>query len=133
MHEQAFKILEYDELRALIRCGAQTPMGQARVAALKPFDNAAELEKQLAAVAECVELRKRGGTWTFSELSDPAEKLALLRVEGTILEPVAMLEIKSLSDQAMSARASILAERQASPVLWSFVEKLPVELSRLSV
>jgi DNA mismatch repair protein MutS2 len=132
MHEQAFNILEYDELRALIRRGAQTPMGQARVDALKPFENVSELEKALAAVSECVDLRKRGGTWTFSELGDPAEKLALLRVEGTILEPPAMLEIKSLSDHAMSARASILAERQASPMLWSLVERLPVELSRLS-
>ena len=132
MHEQAFRILEFDELRALIRHGAQTPMGQARAAALRPFESVAELEKELAAVAECVELRKRGGTWTFGELDDPAEKLALLRVEGTILEPAAMLEIKSLADHAMSARASILAERQASPVLWSLVERLPVELNRLS-
>jgi DNA mismatch repair protein MutS2 len=132
MHEQAFTILEYDELRALIRRGAQTPMGQARVDALKPFESVGELENALAAVSECVDLRKRGGTWTFSELGDPAEKLALLRVEGTILEPAAMLEIKSLSDHAMSARASVLAERQTSPVLWSLVERLPVELSRLS-
>jgi DNA mismatch repair protein MutS2 len=132
MHEQAFTILEYDELRALIRRGAQTPMGQARVDALIPFASVTELKNALAAVSECVDLRKRGGTWTFSELGDPAEKLALLRVEGTILEPPAMLEIKSLADHAMSARASILAERQTSPVLWSLVEKLPVELSRLS-
>jgi DNA mismatch repair protein MutS2 len=132
MHEQAFTILEYDELRALIRRGAQTPMGQACVDALTPFASVSELKNALAAVSECVDLRKRGGTWTFGELGDPAEKLALLRVEGTILEPPAMLEIKSLSDHAMSARASILAERQTSPVLWSLVEKLPVELSRLS-
>jgi DNA mismatch repair protein MutS2 len=132
MHEQAFTILEYDELRDLIRRGAQTPMGQACVDALKPFESVSELKNALAAVSECVDLRKRGGTWTFSELGDPAEKLALLRVEGTILEPPAMLEIKSLSDHAMSARASILAERQTSPVLWNLVEKLPVELSRLS-
>ena len=74
----------------------------------------------------------RGAVWTFSELGDPADKLALLRVEGAILEPAAMLEIKSLSDHAMSARASILAERDTSPVLWSLVGDLPVELSRLS-
>lgn len=132
MHEQSFTILEYHELRALIRRGAQTPMGQARVDALRPIASIAELEKQLAALAECVEVRKRGGTWTFSELGDPAEKLALLRVEGAILEATAMLEIKSLSDHAMSARASILAERDASPVLWSLVGNLPVDLSRLS-
>jgi DNA mismatch repair protein MutS2 len=132
MQDQAFTILEYHELRALIRRGAQTPMGQARADALRPCETIGDVEKGLAALAECVELRKRGGSWTFSELGDPADKLALLRVEGTILEPLAMLEIKSLSDQAMSARASILAERDASPVLWSLVGNLPVELSRLS-
>jgi DNA mismatch repair protein MutS2 len=132
MQDQAFTILEYPELRALIRRGAQTPMGQKRVDALRPFDSIAEVEKELAAVSECVELRKRGGAWTFGELGDPAEKLTLLRVEGAILEPAAMLEIKSLSEHAMSARASILAERDASPVLWGLVGNLPVELSRLS-
>jgi len=132
MHEQAFTILEYDELRALIRRGAQTPMGRACVDALRPFPDIAELQKALAVVAECVDLRKRGGAWTFSELPDPAEKLALLKVEGATLEANAILEIRSLCDQGMSARASILAERDVSPVLWSLVEKLPVELSRLS-
>jgi DNA mismatch repair protein MutS2 len=132
MHDQAFAILEYPELLALIRRGAQTPMGQARVDALRPLTTVEELNKSLAAVAECVALRQRGGTWTFSELGDPSEKLALLKVEGATLEPLAILEIKSLSDQAMSARASILAERDASPVLWNLVGNLPVELSRLS-
>ena len=132
MDEQAFTILEYPELRALIRRSAQTPMGQARVDALRPLASFAAIEKQLAAVAECVELRKRGGAWTFSDLGDPSEKLALLQVGGATLEPSAMLEIKSLCDQAMAARASILAERDASPVLWTLVGTLPVELSRLS-
>ena len=132
MNEQAFTILEYPELRALIRRGAQTPMGQARVEALRPLTSIAELEKQLAAVAECVSLRKRGGAWTFSELGDPDEKLALLQVDGVTLEPMAILEIRSLCDQAMSARASILAERDTSPVLWGFVGSLPVELNGLS-
>ncbi len=132
MQDQAFTILEYQELQALIRRNAQTPMGQARVDALRPFASGPELVKELAALAECVEIRNRGGVWTFSGLGDPADKLALLRVDGTILEPPAMLEIKSLSDYAMSARASILAERDRSPVLWDLVGNLPVELSRLS-
>ena len=132
MHEQAFEILEYNDLRALIRRGAQTPMGQARVSELKPLDNIATLQRELQAVEETVYLRNRGGTWSFTDLGDPAENLALLRVENAILEPAAMLELKLLCDQAMSARASILAERDATPVLWSLVGMLPVELSRLS-
>ena len=132
MHEQAFKILEYDDLRSLIRRGAQTPMGQARADLLQPLPNRVELETALQAVAECELLNRRGTVWRFSELGDPAEKLALLRVEGAIFEAVAMLEVKSLCDQAMAARASILAERDDAPVLWALVSGLPVELSRLS-
>ena len=131
MHDQAFRILEYHELRALIRRWAQTPMGQARVDGLRPLENIAELQNQLAALAECVNLRKRGAAWTFSELGDPADKIALLRVGGAVLEAKAILDLKALFEQAMSARASILAERETSPVLWSLVGNLPPELNRL--
>lgn len=132
MHDQAFTILEYHELRALIRRGAQTPMGQARVDALAPIGNIAALQHELSAVAECVDLRKRGVAWRFNDLGDPSDRIALLGVAGATLEITAILELKLLSEQAMAARASILAERDASPVLWDLVGSLPTDLSRLS-
>ena len=132
MHDQAFTILEYHDLRQLIRRGAQTPMGQARVDALVPLGNIDDLRQALLAVAECVDLRKRGVTWRFSELGDQSERIALLRVAGTTLETMAILELKLLSEQAMAARASILAERDMSPVLWNLVASLPTDLNRLS-
>ena len=73
MHEQAFRILEYDDLRALIRRGAQTPMGAARATLLKPLAGIDELEQALRAVAECVHLNRHGTAWRFSELGDPGE------------------------------------------------------------
>ena len=132
MRDQAFTILEYHDLRQLIRRGAQTPMGQARVDALAPLGNIDDLRQALLAVAECVDLRKRGVSWTFSELGDPSDRIALLRVAGTTLETTAILELKLLSEQAMAARASILAERDRSPVLWKLVAGLPTDLNRLS-
>ncbi|HEX9629139.1 MAG TPA: Smr/MutS family protein, partial [Pyrinomonadaceae bacterium] len=132
MHDQAFTILEYQELLALVRRGAQTPMGRTRVEALTPLEDANALGKALEALAECFELRKRGVVWSFSELEEPAERIALLRVAGVGLEPMAILALSVLCEQAMSARASILAERDASPVLWSLVEKIPTELNRLN-
>ncbi|HKO41758.1 MAG TPA: endonuclease MutS2 [Pyrinomonadaceae bacterium] len=131
MHDQAFRILEYDQLRTLIRRGAQTEMGRSRVDALEPHSNLSPLQNELAALAECVAIRSRGASWHFSELDDPAEKLALLKVEGALLEPTAILDLKSLIEQAMSARASILAERDASPILWRMVQELPAEINRL--
>ena len=132
MNDQAFNILEYQELLKLVKRGAQTPMGRARAETLKPLENIVVLRKGLEALAECIELRKRGVVWSFSELEDPAERIALLRVEGVGLEPAAILALSTLCEQAMSARASILAERDASPVLWSLVEKISTDLNRLN-
>ncbi|HEV2880875.1 MAG TPA: Smr/MutS family protein [Pyrinomonadaceae bacterium] len=132
MNEQAFGVLEYDGLRALVRRGAQTPMGRARVDRLAPLAGVEEVRRALDAVAECVELRRRGGAWSFSELADPSESIARLRIEGAILEPLPLLELARLCDQVGAARASIQAERDALPVLWELVADLPRELYSLA-
>jgi DNA mismatch repair protein MutS2 len=132
MDDQAFRTLEYDELRGLVRRGAQTPMGRARLDALAPADDLEGLRRALRATAECVELRQRGASWSFSELSDPTDALARLHIEGTTLEPLSMLELARLCEQALAARASILAERERAPVLWEAVEALPRELHSLA-
>ncbi len=86
MYEQAFRTLEYTDLRALVRRGAQTVMGRARVEELQPITERAELSRALQAISECVELRRRqGGAWSFTEFSDPASALALLNIEGSTL------------------------------------------------
>ncbi len=131
MNDQAFGTLEYDELRTLVRCGAQTPMGRARVDSLAPINDLKHLGRALKVVSECVELRQRGASWSFSEMADPAEALARLNIEGAILEPLALLELARLCEQALAARAAILNERDRAPVLWEAVEALPRELHSL--
>ena len=132
MHDQAFTTLEYDKLRTLIRRGAQTAMGRARVDALAPLDDLESLRRALSAVSEYISLRQRGGAWSFTELADPAESLARLHIEGATLEPLAILELARLSEQALSARAFILAARDECPVLWEMVVSLPRELHSLA-
>ncbi len=133
MNEQAFAVLEYEGLRALVRRGAQTPMGRARADALVPLADANEVRRALAAVAEGLELRRRGAGWSFSELADPADALARLRIEGAVLEPLALLELARLCDQVGEARAQIHSARIDAPVLWSVVAELPRELYALAV
>ncbi len=132
MNEQAFGVLEYEGLRALVRRGAQTPMGRARADALAPLSDRARLQRALDAVAECLELRRRGAGWSFSELADPTDALTRLRIEGAVLEPLALLELARLCDQVGEARAHIHAERADAPVLWSVVAELPRELYTLA-
>jgi len=131
MNDQAFNTLEYQQLLALIRRNAQTEAGQARVETLSPATSEAQLQRELAALAECVMLRARGVNWSFSGFSNPAETIARLHVEGATLDPMAILQTARLCEQAMSARAAILAERENAPVLWQLVEDLPRELNSL--
>lgn len=131
MNTQAFATLEYQHLLALIKRNAQTEPGQQRVETLTPIDDLSQLRRELAAVAECVLLRTRGVRWYFSGLTDPAETIARLRVEGASLDPVAILLMARLCEQAMSARDAILAERENAPVLWDLVENLPCDLNTL--
>src|SRR5689334_17665798 len=131
MNDQAFNTLEYRQLLALIRRNAQTEAGQARVETLSPATSEAQLQRELAALAECVMLRARGVNWSFSGFSNPAETIARLHVEGATLDPLAILQTARLCEQAMSARAAILAERENAPVLWQLVEDLPRELNSL--
>ena len=131
MNKQAFTTLEYQHLLQLVKRNAQTEAGERRVETLSPIDDASELRRALAALAECVRLRTRGVKWYFNGLTDPSETIARLRVEGASLDPLAILQTARLCDQAMSARAAILAEREEAPVLWQLIQDLPRELNTL--
>jgi DNA mismatch repair protein MutS2 len=132
MNEQAFAVLEYEGLRALVRRGAQTATGRSRAEALAPLSDLAALRRELRAVSECLELRRRGAGWSFSELPDPSESIARLRIEGSILEPLPLLELARLCDQVGEARAAVQSEREAAPVVWELVADLPRELYSLA-
>jgi DNA mismatch repair protein MutS2 len=132
MNEQAYGVLEYDALRALVRRGAQTEMGRARADELAPLGSLDRVRRALATVSESLELQRRGARWSFSELADPSEQIARLRIEGAILEPLALLELARLCDQAGEARALIQSERDVAPVLWELVADLPRELYSLA-
>ena len=131
MNNQAFDILEYNELLRLVRREAQTPMGRTRIETLEPIENVNELREALAAASEGVELRRRGVAWSFDGLSDASDSVSRLRIQGTALEPRSILELARLCDSASAARAAILAEREAVPLLWTIVAELPRELNSL--
>ena len=131
MNDQAFTTLEYQQLLALIRRNAQTEAGQARSEELAPATSKEQLQRELAALRECVLLRNRGVNWSFSGFTHTDETIARLRVEGATLDPLTILQTAKLCEQAMSARAAILAERENAPELWQLVENLPRDLNSL--
>jgi DNA mismatch repair protein MutS2 len=132
MNNQAFGILEFDLLRAFLRRGAQTDTGRARFVSLAPFDDSGELLRALRQVAEYVDLRQRGGRLSFDGIADSSDSISRLRIEGTALDPLAILDLARLCERAMDARAGILAEREACPTLFEVVAALTPELNKLA-
>ena len=130
MNEQTFSALGYDNLLTLLMRYANTPMGRERVERLVPHTNSFELERDLTAIAETFELNEKQISWRFSELDDPSDAVAILRIKNATLEPTVMLEIVRLCNQALFARSAIQPEKDFAPTLWKIVETLPPTLAR---
>ena len=132
MNSQAFAILEFDQLRQLVRRHAQTEMGGERVDALEPFDQFDQLSRALTETAEAIELRSRGVRFSFVGVTDTTESIARLKIEGAALEPLTILELLRLTNAALDARSAILAERENCPTLFEIVGALSPDLKKLS-
>lgn len=132
MNPQAFTILEFDSLRALVRRGAQTDMGRARLNAIAPLDSPASLQRALQEVAEAIEMRQAGDRLTFDGVADPTEAIARLKISGTALEPLTILDLVRLCVVATDARNAILTQRDERPALFEVVAALPSELKKLA-
>lgn len=129
MNRQTLQSLEYERLLALVSRHAQTPMGEQRLENLAPLTSRLELETNLKAVAETVSLNaEKQVSWSFSGLADPSNAVAVLRIRNATLEPVSMLEITRLCNQALFARSAIAPEREFAPTLWRAIENLPPTL-----
>ena len=99
MNPQAFKTLEFDSLRALVRQRAQTDLARLRIAQIFPLDDFAELQRKLHRLSEMIELRQRGARLSFEGVANPTDSIAHLRIAGTALDPLAMLNLARLIRQ----------------------------------
>ena len=121
--------LEYSKLLELVARNAQTPMGEARFADLRPFTNRTELDRALEAISETVSLNEdKQVTWSFSGMQDPSDAVAILKIKNATLEPTRLLEIARVCTQALFARSSLQPEKEFVPVLWQIVESIPPSL-----
>jgi DNA mismatch repair protein MutS2 len=132
MITQAFKILEFDSLRALVRRQATTEMGRARIDQLAPLNNPDELRLDLLCLSEMIEVRQRGARFYFEGIVNPDEAISRLRIQGTALDPLAIFDLGRMCDRALAARAMILSEREGCPNLFEIVAPLATDLGKLT-
>jgi DNA mismatch repair protein MutS2 len=132
MDHQAFNILEFPALRALLRQNAQTAPARALIDQLEPVNDFGQLQNELKRLAEMITLRARGARISFDGVVDTSESISRLRIEGTALDPTALLDLARLCARALDARGAILAERESAPSLFEIVAPLPTELAKLA-
>ena len=125
----SLETLEYEKLLKLVSRYAQTPMGEARFADLRPKTSQNELETDLAAIAQTVVLNEeKQVSWSFSGLDDPGDAVAILKIKNATLEPNILLELSRVCNQAIFARSSIQVEKELAPTLWQIVEGISPSL-----
>jgi DNA mismatch repair protein MutS2 len=132
MNSQTFRTLEFDSLRALVRRSAQTDMGRARIDSLVPMPNSDEVQRQLDFAREMIGLRRDGVRLGLDGIVDPTDAIARLKIQGTALEPLVILQIARLCDRALDARSTLMNERSAYPKISEIVAPLPADLRKLT-
>ncbi|HRH40088.1 MAG TPA: hypothetical protein PKY82_00485, partial [Pyrinomonadaceae bacterium] len=129
MNETTLTSLEYDKLRQLLSRYAQTPMGKGYLENLEPMTSRLVLEQDLQNITETILLNEeKQVTWNFSELIEPSDAIAILKIRNATLEPHSLLELTRLCNQALFARSLISPEKEFVPNIWKIVEKLPKTL-----
>jgi DNA mismatch repair protein MutS2 len=131
-------VLEFDQLRDLLRGYATSPLGHARVNTLQPTGDRDWIESQHRLTAEIRQYLKSGARFEFSGLLDISKLLDKARIQGASLEPNDLRDILTVADRAdewtaimrnppATMRAPEHAEGSSSP--WPTVGELSRDIA----
>ncbi len=94
------RVLEFDQLRDLVRGYATSVVGQARIAALQPAADRDWIERQHRLTAEIRQFLKAGARFEFGGLLDVKRLLDKARIQGASLEPQEIRDVLTVADRA---------------------------------
>jgi DNA mismatch repair protein MutS2 len=117
-------ILEFDQLRELLRLRATCPLGRRRLNELQPETDRKALEDAFAQIREANEWLRMGRELGFGGLSDPESWMARLESPGVVLEAKKFLDAGSLLETADWLRVQFREETAKFPLLAAQAGKL---------
>ena len=88
--------LQFEKLLELIAHNTQTPMGQDFVLGIRPLSNRLELKRDLSMIEEAIAIKQEEVVWNFSELLEPSNAIALLKIKNSSVEPTILRELARL-------------------------------------
>jgi len=118
MSQSAAQLLEFQQVVELVRRYASSPLGLAQIERLRPGDDRATVEQELAQTAEALEyLRGAEPELPFRGLHDVRPACGRLGIEGALLEPLEIFHLLGLLEQCGDICAVLGAGRGRYPRL----------------
>ena len=107
MQASTLTALEFDRIREILASHALTPLGEARALALEPSTDVEDIRARLTLATEAVQYSTAGhslGLWAPEDLRDI---LALVGVDGQVLDPQQLLGLARFVDSVDGVVSSI--------------------------
>jgi DNA mismatch repair protein MutS2 len=123
------RVLEFDSLRELLRGYASSPLGQGRIAALRPSVNHQWIDSQQELASEIREFRRVGGRFDFSGLIEVGPLVEKSRIAGAALETAEIRDVVLVVDRAAEWREIALHPPAAMKSEWREVRSLSEQLA----
>jgi DNA mismatch repair protein MutS2 len=117
MHPGTLKALEFDRIVAAMRRLALTPLGDTRLAELRPAGDSRQVAALLGATSEAVKFVAEGGVFALDAPPDLDLALTSLAVEGRALEPQHLLGLARFFGSIDATRNGIRRARGNYPAL----------------
>ena len=122
MHLGALQALEFDRIVEVLRSQAVTPLGAARLAALRPASDPRRVAQGLAGTTEGVKYAEEHDALPLQAPPDIETILASLAIEGRALEPVRLLSLATFLESIELTRAAIRRTEDQFPILRTIAE-----------
>src|SRR5580704_7599661 len=118
------QVLEFDALRLLLRGYASSPLGQKRIASLKPSTDRDWIQSQQELATEMREFRRVGGRFDFSGLIEIDSLVKKSRIAGAVLETTEIRDVLLVVDRAAEWHEIALHPPAAMRSEWKGVREL---------
>lgn len=126
------RLLEFETLRELLAGYASSPLGQRKIAELRPSLNRGWIETQQTLTSEIREYRRVGGRFEFAGLPEVDTLLEKSRIAGAALETTEIRDIVLVADRAAEWTEIVRQPPAAMRSSWSAVVALSAGIGDFS-
>jgi len=125
MNPSSLQTLEFQELSAVLARYLTSTLARERNPLLEVQTNLTDLRRQLRLTTELKQWLSEGRRFNFSDLVSISEIFARLAIQGSVLEPLEIVEMEKLLHAIHQTRASVAALQEKFPGIEKMAARLP--------